>query len=106
MNHKIDDETTPEAKAWIIKQCPDFYFMPSQRYDRVFFKWEDDGRKNSPEYWASKGYSPLEIVPCEERSAEIWIINGGIGYVAFDEESALAARSLGKIAEPHTTKLS
>ena len=62
-----------EPFAWIVPYCPDFYFLPSLCYHKVFGEW-DDGTWDCPAYWASMG---LPIIPCyetdNESEAECWI---------------------------------
>lgn len=59
--------------AWIVPLCPNFYFLPSMCYNKVFREW-DDGTWDCPAYWASIG---LPIIPCyetdNEDEAECWV---------------------------------
>lgn len=87
-----------QTKAWLVKNCPDFHFMPSLRYDRAFVEWKDDGRKMSPEYWQSVGFQPIALIECDEASATHWLIDGA--RVLFDDESADAVRARGCIVVP------
>ncbi len=49
---------TPDA--WIIPHCPDFYFMPSLFYHKVFKEW-DNGTWDCPAYWNNRG---IPLIPC------------------------------------------
>lgn len=59
--------------AWIVPLCPNFYFLPSLCYDKVFGEWDDE-TWDCPAYWASVG---LPVIPCyetdNEEEAECWI---------------------------------
>lgn len=87
-----------QAKAWLIKNCPNFYFMPSLRYDQAFVEWKDDGRKMSPEYWQSMGVEPTALIDCDEANATHWLVDGV--RVVFDGESADAVRAQGSHLTP------
>lgn len=97
-----------KVAAWIVAGCPDCHFMPTTCYDRIFTQWEDKvighniAQKMSPEYWKSKGFEVIELVECDEADATHWIVNGKYGV--FWEESANAARRLGKTVVPVRAK--
>jgi hypothetical protein len=89
---------------WLIKNCPNFYFMPSICYDRIFVQWEDQEITNmSPNYWSEKGFPAIELIECDEADATYWIVNSEYG--AFCAESAQSARNLGKTVKPVKEKL-
>ena len=50
--------------AWIVPHCPDFYFMPSLFYHKVFKDW-DNGTWDCPAYWSDKG---VPLIPCYETN--------------------------------------
>lgn len=91
MKHPNRNEYAPIA--WLIKECPNFYFMPSLRYDRIFIAW-DSGDHNCPAYWKTKGYEAIPLQQCEDEAASHWIVNNEYGV--FDHESANSAISMGK----------
>lgn len=86
-------------KAWLIKNAPDFYFMPSLHYDRIFPKWGVvEGKHHSPAYLVTRGYDAIPLYQCEESEAEYWLVNSDYGV--FDKESTDCARAVGKMVVP------
>lgn len=75
--------------AWLIKNCPNFYFMPSMFYDRVFLKYEyGDGRKMSPAYLETRGYKAIPLYECEFDDAQYWISSTkNVIYIKRDAKS-------------------
>lgn len=90
-----------DAVAWLVKECPNFFFMPSFWHDQIFTQYHDDGSKRFPEYWKTRGFEVFELVSCNELEASHWLINNCYGV--FSIEAAQAARELGKTVSP--TKL-
>jgi len=86
------------AIAWLIKKCPNFYFLPSQHYDKIFTNRGSSTEKMSLEYWESIGFTSIPLFQCDESDATYWIVNGDYGV--FDKESAEAARHLNKSVVP------
>lgn len=68
-----------EPFAWIVPICPDFYFMPTMMYHKIFKEWDNNGW-DCPAYWAIRNYP---IIPCyateDEKSAECWISHNKYG---------------------------
>lgn len=83
--------------AWIVYDCPDFYFMPTMYFDQIFLHWDNNSWK-SPKYWDDLGFDTDPLFKCEEEVANYWIVNNDYGV--FDKESADSARSLGKLVQP------
>lgn len=110
----------PEStQAWLIRNCPNFYFMPSLRYDRIFTTWGQIDDKMSPAYWQTRGFKVEPLIECSEDDATHWLVDGmmidskfeqgrlvewniqkGVRYGVFDKESADAARKIGKEVMP------
>lgn len=84
--------------AWLVKDCPNFYFLPSMYYDQMFLDRGDVGKKMSLAYWESVGFVSLPLYRCEDERATHWIVNNN--YALFDTESADAARALNKEVVP------
>lgn len=66
---------------WLVKNCPDFYFMPSMRFDQVFFNWEPKDTLNfwkCASYWKNKNFEVYELEECDESKVEYWVLGGGI----------------------------
>ncbi len=65
--------------AWLVPHCPDFYFMPSIFYHKVFAEWDDE-TWDCPAYWASRG---IPVIPCykteDVNEAECWICKDKYG---------------------------
>ena len=110
---------TETITAWLVRNCPDFYFMPSLHYDRIFTAWGQIDDKMSPAYWQTRGFKVESLVECDEQEATHWLVDGkmvnskfvdgrlaewtiekGVIYGVFDKESADAARQIGKSATP------
>lgn len=81
--------------AWLIKKCPNFYFLPSLYCDQIFTKRGVISEKMSLAYWESVGFTPLPLYECAESEATHWVVNGEYGL--FDKESAESARYLKKL---------
>lgn len=79
--------------AWLIEDCPDFYYMPSTAYDQIFLTW-DTGDWKCPAYWTKRGFIAIPLVECEDLEATHWIVNNSYGI--FFRESRDACISLGK----------
>lgn len=90
-----------EIKGWIIHKCPDFYFMPSLRYDQIFTQYGSVDEKMSCAYWVSVGFEAIPLYECINEEAEYWIVNDNYGV--FDLESAKASIFLGKSVIPVKT---
>lgn len=89
-----------ETVAWLIENCPNFHFLPSMYYDRIFTTWGTVQDKMSPAYWTSLGTAAKELIHCSDEHALYWIVNGTYGV--YSREDADAARSLGKKVVPVT----
>lgn len=91
------DEGEWRAEAWLVKGCPNFHCLPSDRYDRILFVW-DDHSKDCASFWKEKGFEVVPLVSTNERDAEYWLCNESYGI--FTGEGADAARFLGKSVMP------
>jgi len=92
-----------EPFAWVVPSCPDFYFLPSLLYNKIFKEW-DNGGWDCPAYWASK---KLPVIPCystdEEELAQCWISqdkydrwdkNGSGVYMKYESSLSLWTEAL------------
>lgn len=86
-----------EVIAWLVVNCPEFYFFPSARYDQGFTSWFGS-KFNCPAYWNICGETIIELGTCDEAEATHWVINGL--KVANNRETANAARELGRTVIP------
>ena len=110
---------TETITAWLVRNCPNFYSMPSMHYDRIFTTWGSLESKMCPAYWQSRGFKVEPLVECAEEVATHWIVDGamtntkferdrlvewdivkGRKYGVYDKESADAARKIGKSVTP------
>lgn len=100
----------PESiKAWLIRNCPNFYFMPSLRYDRVFAKWGTIEDKMSPAYWQTRGFKVEPLVACDEEEATHFLVHHADGRYddfyenfrnGFTAEAVRCSRELDKVVTP------
>lgn len=102
---------------WLVKDCPNFYTMPSLRYDQVFFNWEplpNGSFWKCASYWSSKGLCVVKLVECEETEVEWWIYDGcsieqhdskKLGFLreAYDASKKIAANRAFMCKEEITT---
>jgi len=56
---------TNQTVAYLVKNCPDFYFLPTCTYDQVFKEYGEEKDKKSPAYWKSRGFEIHELEVCE-----------------------------------------
>lgn len=76
-------ENNNRITAWLVRNCPDFYFMPSQRYDRIFAKWGEIDDKRSPAYWQTRGFKVEPMIACQVEEAMFFAVfypSGGLDY--------------------------
>jgi hypothetical protein len=50
--------------AWLVPYCPDFYFMPSLFYHKVFKEW-DNKTWDCPAYWSDRG---IPLITCYQTT--------------------------------------
>ena len=100
---------TETITAWLVRNCPNFYFMPSLRYDRVFTSWGALDNKMCPAYWRSRGFKVEPLVSCESQDATHFLVYHADGRYddfyentrdGFVEESIRCSRQLGKTVTP------
>lgn len=92
------DKETQTVKAWLVKDCPNFFMAPSMCYDRVFLTYEEVGKRMSPEYWKARGFEVIPLVQCEDSEAQYWILSNQ--QVAYFREYAETAKELGHTITP------
>jgi hypothetical protein len=82
---------------YLVKDCPDFYFLPTFRFDQVF-TWEN-GQSfwQCAKYWQEKGFQVHQLEEVSDEDCEFWYIQGNIAYTI---ESANAARERGRQVIP------
>ena len=64
---------------WLVKNCPNFYVMPSMRYDQIFFNWEPKNKESfwkCASYWKEQGLEVIELEKCDESEVEYWVFDG------------------------------
>ena len=96
-------------KAWLVRNCPNFYFMPSLRYDRIFTTWGQIDDKMSPAYWQTRGFKVEPLVACDEEEATHFLVHRADGryddfyencHDGFTAEAVRCSRELGKVVTP------
>ena len=64
---------------WLVKNCPNFYVMPSMRYDQIFFNWGPKSKDTfwkCASYWKEKNFEVYELEECDESEVEYWVFDG------------------------------
>lgn len=90
-----------DAVAYLIRNCPNFWFMPSMKYDRAFEPLSENLAK-----WIDRGLTAEPLYESSDSVCDMWFVTGvGEVYLVYSLEAAEAARSLGKPAIPVTTKV-
>ena len=81
--------------AYLVRNCPNFYFLPSLRYDRIFVIPHEIENMNM---LSSDKNTHIPLFLANEEDAEYWIVNDD--YAVYSEEAANSARNLGKHITP------